>query len=102
MSSLGFVSAARVRSAAPRLAWVATLALVLVSAPAHVLAQTEGPSEAAVSSAFADEATRHLHATARDAIGRVERDVLSYTALVRQRGGVDLRLPIRDRSLFRM
>ena len=102
MSALGFVSAARARSAVPRPAWVATLALVLVSAPAHALAQAEGPSEAAVASAFADEATRHLHATARDAIGRVERDVLSYTALVRQRGGVDLRLPIRDRSLFRM
>jgi hypothetical protein len=52
-------------------------------------------------SAFLDDGARRLHEAARVGWVRVERDVLSYTALIRQRAAAELRLPLKDRTLFR-
>jgi hypothetical protein len=71
----------------------------LSCAPATLSAQAAATDWAAT--AFADDAARTLYQTARGEFFRVERDVLSYTALVKQRMAIDLRLPIRDRSMFR-
>jgi hypothetical protein len=91
------------RSRAPRRgAPITFLTALLATTVSGVAAQGRGPSPESVATAFEDAATRSLHASARAALFRVERDVLSYTALVRQRGGVDLRLPIRDRTLYRV
>jgi hypothetical protein len=78
-----------------------TLALAGGVTPAAAGAQAT-PAPEAPADAFGDAPTRALHASARGALFRVETDLLAYTALVRQRGGVELRLPLRDRTLYRM
>jgi hypothetical protein len=78
----------------------ATLLLLTLLAPARLAAQSDAAS-LPPNGTFENEDTRRLHAVAREAWLRVERDVLSYTALVKQRAAVELRLPLKDRTLFR-
>lgn len=61
----------------------------------------EPPAPEMVATAFDDPAARELHGAAREEAFRVQRELLGYTAVVRQRAGVDLRLPLRDRTLYR-
>ena len=50
---------------------------------------------------YADAAARTLHQAAMAAQARRDDSVLEYTALVRQRVGASLRMPMKDRTLFR-
>ena len=50
---------------------------------------------------YADAAARRLHEAAMSAQQRRDDSVVEYTALVRQRVGASLRMPLKDRTLFR-
>jgi hypothetical protein len=71
--------------------------LLCTLAPGGVGAQGQNPA----SSAYLDAEARTLYAVAREAHLQRENEVLGYTALVRERAGASLRLPLRDRSLYR-
>jgi len=82
------------------------LVFFLVS-PLSVSARVQASPEAAAASAPYDPASfqsaqaRDLHESASEAMRRIEREVVSYTALVRERLAADLRLPLRDRTIVR-
>ncbi len=50
---------------------------------------------------FADAVARRLYEVAAAARTRLDRELASYTAVVRQRVGVGLRMPLKDRTLYR-
>lgn len=50
---------------------------------------------------YADAQARALHEAAMSAQGRRDDSVVEYTAVVRQRVGASLRMPLKDRTLFR-
>lgn len=67
-----------------------------------------GPSGAAAQEetdagedAYVDETARALMSRARAGWWEMDRDILSYEALVRQRLAINLRTPLKDRTLFR-
>jgi len=82
------------------------LVFALVS-PLSASARVQAPTDVAAATAPWDPAsyqsalTRDLHESARTAMRRIEREVVSYTALVRERLAADLRLPLRDRTIVR-
>lgn len=70
--------------------------------PAHVLSQGADPAAGAValSAEYADPGARALHRAAVDHhLGRAER-LSGYEATIRQRIGVRLRTPLKDRTLY--
>ena len=74
-----------------RLAGPAALAALLALAVAPASGQTED--------AFLDSDARALHAAARARWQEIDRSLVRYQAVVSQRLGVGLRLPLRDRTL---
>lgn len=52
-------------------------------------------------SSYADPTARALHEAAMDARLRMDASVVSYTAVVRQRIAAALRMPLKDRTLYR-
>ena len=50
---------------------------------------------------YRDPLARRLHLAAMDARARIDDDVLRYTAVVRQRIAAALRMPLKDRTLYR-
>ena len=60
--------------------------------------QTLAPAPRAT---YADATARRLHQAALDERERVDSTVLAYTAVVRQRIGAALRMPLKDRTLYR-
>ncbi|MDX1495672.1 MAG: hypothetical protein R3253_16505, partial [Longimicrobiales bacterium] len=58
-------------------------------------------SVAAQDTAYADPTARSLHEAAMDARLRLDESVVSYTAVVRQRIAAALRMPLKDRTLYR-
>jgi hypothetical protein len=50
---------------------------------------------------YDDSVARALHIAATEARSRVDERLLRYTAVIRQRMGVSLRMPLKDRSLYR-
>ena len=63
--------------------------------PAAVSAQD------AAAESYRDATARRLHESAMAARERMDDDVLKYTAVVRQRIAAALRMPLKDRTLYR-
>lgn len=53
------------------------------------------------SSSYLDPVARSLHEAAMENRTRLDTSVVAYTAVVRQRVGVALRMPLKDRTLYR-
>jgi hypothetical protein len=78
------------------------ITIVLVSLPlfaAPARAQTPAPPPAA--DAFVDPGAAALFQRARDARQHTDAAIRSYTAIVRSRAAAGIRLPLKDRTLFR-
>jgi hypothetical protein len=91
----------RGRSHTGRVAGALPLTLFVLLAPAPLAAQGDAAEARWAATIHDAPGTRRLHDAARAARSRFDQDVLGYTAVVRERGGVDLRLPLRDRTLYR-
>jgi hypothetical protein len=74
---------------------LATIAAAALASPG--LAQTQ----AGDTDAFADAATERFFTRARAARTDVDRSIRSYDAIVRQRVAAALRMPLKDRTLYR-
>ena len=69
--------------------------LVLVIAPVSVAGQES------LEDSYQDATARRLHEAAMEQRERVDDSVLKYTAVVRQRIAAALRMPLKDRTLYR-
>lgn len=78
-----------------------TTALLLLLPAALVAQRREYMADADTSRAFADAGTATLMNRARAARLRTDRALRSYTAVVRSRLAAGLRMPLKDRTLFR-
>lgn len=58
-------------------------------------------AQAAAEDAYMDPVARHLVARARDDRDRTNEALVSYTAIVRERMAAALRLPLKDRTIYR-
>jgi hypothetical protein len=85
-------------SAAP---WVLAILVALLGAGGQALAQDADVSPWTTDDSYRDEVARQLHVAAMDERERVDDTVLRYTAVVRQRIGAALRMPLKDRTLYR-
>lgn len=74
-------------------------ALLLVAPVTRAGAQSE--AGAGIVSSYRDVTARRLHEAAMSARERTDESVIRYTAVVRQRVGVRLRMPLKDRTLYR-
>lgn len=80
--------------------WIGAVLLLLLGAlalPSGSAAQAGGEG----SSPYADATARTLHLAALAERERVDSAVLAYTAVIRQRIGAALRMPLKDRTLYR-
>ncbi|HKJ01032.1 MAG TPA: hypothetical protein VJ997_01220 [Longimicrobiales bacterium] len=77
------------------------LALALLCAVGIARPLAGGEAQAPAGPRYADETARRLHEAAMAAQVRRDDSVVEYTALVRQRIGASLRMPLKDRTLFR-
>lgn len=78
------------------------LSVALPSAAAgQVGTEAERAATAAEESAYADETARRLHRAALRNWRIIDETIVRYTALVRQRLAVQLRTPLKDRTLYR-
>ncbi|HEX2167906.1 MAG TPA: hypothetical protein VHG09_11800, partial [Longimicrobiales bacterium] len=75
--------------------------LALAVPPASAQRSTMPPTAADSAAAFANEGTASLFGRARDARQRTDSAILSYTAIVRSRMAAGMRMPLKDRTLFR-
>ncbi len=75
---------------------VAWVALAGASAAPQLEAQV-----ATYGGAYAEETARELHAAAQRSWQELDESVARYSALIRQRGAVRLRVPLRDRVVYR-
>jgi len=75
---------------------VAAAAAALLGSFAPVAAQ-----ERSATPSYIDETARALHEAAMAQRERVDESVVSYTAVVRQRIAAALRMPLKDRTLYR-
>lgn len=82
-------------------AGLTALALLLLAAPAVGQSRGRSPDAADPAASYLDEAARALHEAAMAEHERFDESVLSYTAVVRQRLGAALRMPLKDRTLYR-
>ena len=57
--------------------------------------------EGAVESSYRDRTAQSLHESAMEERERFDESVVSYTAVVRQRIGASLRMPLKDRTIYR-
>ena len=89
----------RPRGAPARFDSILTLLVVLTGLPLPGAAQRPG-SVVEVSS-YRDDTARRLHEAAMAERVRYDDGVVSYTAVVRQRMGASLRMPLKDRTLYR-
>ncbi len=91
----------------PGLSLLAALALFASGAFVEVRAVTlqrdvpTSPSTAQETASYEDPVARVLHEAAMAARERVDESVVSYTALVRQRIAAAIRMPLKDRTLYR-
>lgn len=72
------------------------LVAAILAGPLEVLGQ-----DGAQADSYRDRTARALHEAAMDERERFDEEVLRYTAVVRQRMGAALRLPLKDRTLYR-
>ncbi len=77
------------------------LALTLMVLPGALVAQSGVDGSVAPESSYRDATARRLHESAMEARERFDASVLSYTAVVRQRISASLRMPLKDRTLYR-
>jgi hypothetical protein len=77
--------------------------LCLVVAMGTTVSSGEGQSvtEPTEASSYRDATARALHEAAMEERDRIDHSVLSYTAVVRQRITASLRMPLKDRTLYR-
>lgn len=68
---------------------------LLVGSPAKLAAQADATAS------YTDETARALHEAAMAERDRIDESVVSYTAVVRQRIAANLRMPLKDRTLYR-
>jgi hypothetical protein len=81
---------------------IAALGAILLCADAASAQRSTAPATAADSAAaFSDAASAALFGRARAARARTDHSIQSYTALVRSRIGAAMRMPLKDRTLFR-
>lgn len=74
---------------------VVALAAIVAAMPLHASGQ-DGSS-----SSYADATARALHEAAMAERERIDESVVSYTAVIRQRIAANLRMPLKDRTLYR-
>lgn len=79
----------------------ALLAATALCAPWATSVAAQRPDATEAESRYRDPTARTLHRAAMDARVRYDDSVLRYTAVVRQRVGVSLRMPLKDRTLYR-
>jgi hypothetical protein len=80
------------------------LAVGLATVPGALHAQrpaARAPGAADSAAAFADPGAAALFARARDARRRSDESILSYTAIIRSRTAAGMRMPLKDRTMFR-
>ena len=70
-------------------------AVLLLALPTGARAQDS------VEDSYRDATARRLHEAAMEERERVDDSVLKYTAVVRQRIAAALRMPLKDRTLYR-
>lgn len=80
---------------------VFAVGLVLMLLPASLAGQSGLRGEREPESSYRDRGARRLHEAAMEARERFDESVMSYAAVVRQRIGASLRMPLKDRTLYR-
>jgi len=84
-----------------RVRWFGVLGLVALVVPTSAVGQSGPDADADHESSYRDGAARRLHESAMAARERLDESVLNYTAVVRHRIGASLRMPLKDRTLYR-
>ena len=77
------------------------LVLTFTASPGALVGQSGMDGGVASESSYRDATARRLHESAMEARERFDEAVLSYTAVVRQRMSASLRMPLKDRTLYR-
>jgi len=80
---------------------LAVCAVPLMPVPASAQRSTEPPTAADSATAFADPGAAALFGRARVARARTDESIRSYTAVVRSRIAAAMRMPLKDRTMFR-
>ena len=80
---------------------LAVCAVPLMPVPASAQRSTEPPTAADSAAAFADPGAAALFGRARVARARTDESIRSYTAVVRSRIAAAMRMPLKDRTMFR-
>jgi hypothetical protein len=75
--------------------------LLLMAGPLHAQASSGAPADSGRADAFVDATARTLADRAMRARLETDAAIASYTATVRQRVAAGLRMPLKDRTLFR-
>src|SRR5690606_11946121 len=77
--------------------------LLIIAGPRDAAAQrsTAPPTAADSAAAFADPGAAALFGRARAARAQTDSSIRSYTAIIRSRMGAGMRMPLKDRTLFR-
>jgi hypothetical protein len=73
----------------------------LIAGSAHAQRSAAPPTPADSAAAFSDDGAAALFARARAARERTDHSIRSYTAVVRSRFAAGMRMPLKDRTLFR-
>ena len=89
------------RSDVIRMRWRAAIGLAFLLGPGSAAAQSGPDGDGEIQSSYRDDYARRLHVSAMAARERFDESVLDYTAVVRQRIGASLRMPLKDRTLYR-
>lgn len=77
------------------------LSAIAIGLPVLGAADSGWAQEGAGETSYRDATARQLHEAAMDERERFDEEVLRYTAVVQQRMGAALRLPLKDRTLYR-
>lgn len=80
---------------------LAVCAVPLMPTPGSAQRSTEPPTAADSAAAFADPGAAALFGRARVARARTDESIRSYTAVVRSRIAAAMRMPLKDRTMFR-
>ncbi|KPJ83164.1 MAG: hypothetical protein AMS19_05310 [Gemmatimonas sp. SG8_23] len=78
-----------------------SIVLALLGGAIPIGAQAPDATAPGAESSYRDDVARALHEAAMEERERVDDTVLRYTAVVRQRIGAALRMPLKDRTLYR-
>jgi hypothetical protein len=76
-------------------------AAALLPLPLYAQRSTAPPTAADSAAAFADDGARAVFHRAREARRRTDAAIRSYTAVVKSRTAAGMRMPLKDRTLFR-